>query len=164
MPQPSLLIEPARREHVPTLVEFACAMALETEGKRLDPGVVEAGIHAVLEQPARGRYLVAGRAGALLGALLLTHEWSDWRNADWWWIQSVYVLPDARRSGVFRALYQHVLAEAESSEGVCGLRLYVEQDNARAQHTYSALGLRDAQYRVMEQAFAWADARIGKPA
>ena len=137
-------------------------MAEETEGKQLDPEVVGRGVQAVLEQPARGRYLVALRDATVVGALMLTYEWSDWRCGDWWWIQSVYVTPPARRSGVFSALYRHVLAEAEARGDVCGLRLYVENDNTRAQQTYAALGMRDAAYRVMEQAFAWADARVGK--
>ena len=162
MTLPPLSISPAGLEHVDELTRFACAMAEETEGKRLDSSIVRRGVRAVLDQPARGRYLVALREGRVLGALMLTFEWSDWRCADWWWIQSVYVRPEARRSGVFSALYRHVLDEAASSGDVCGLRLYVENENLRAQQTYAALGMRDAAYRVMEQAFAWADARVGK--
>jgi ribosomal protein S18 acetylase RimI-like enzyme len=157
-----LQIRPAGASDVADLVRFACAMALETEAKSLQPQIVERGVEAVLERPERGRYLLAHRGGPTLGALLLTLEWSDWRCADWWWIQSVYVVPEARRGGVFAALYRHVLAAAEASAEVCGVRLYVEQDNQRARQTYAALGMRDARYRVMEQAFAWADARTGK--
>ena len=159
MPPAPLQIVPAGAEHVATLVHFACAMALETEGKQLDPDVVERGVQGILAKPSRGRYLIAHQGGTLLGALMLTHEWSDWRCGDWWWIQSVYVLPTARRLGVFRALYQRVRDEAAARDDVCGLRLYVEQDNRGAQSTYAALGMRDAAYRVMEEAFAWADAR-----
>jgi ribosomal protein S18 acetylase RimI-like enzyme len=157
-----LQIRPAGASDVPDLVRFACAMADETEARSLQPPIVERGVQRVLEQPARGRYLLAHRGGPTLGALLLTLEWSDWRCADWWWIQSVYVLPEARRSGVFAALYRHVLAAAEASADVCGVRLYVEQDNHRAQQTYAALGMRDTGYRVMEQAFAWAAAYTEK--
>ncbi|MCK7593575.1 GNAT family N-acetyltransferase [Pseudomarimonas salicorniae] len=162
MTQSEIQIAPAIGKHVPDLVRFACAMAMETEHKRLDPAVVEQGVQGVLDQPSRGRYLVAHQGGALLGTLMLTYEWSDWRCAEWWWIQSVYVEPSARRLGVFRALYAHVLAEAEARGDICGVRLYVEQDNQRAQQTYAALGMRDAAYRVMEHAFTWADERVGK--
>lgn len=161
MPASAIQIVDAQPAHVAELVRFACAMALETEHKQLDPAVVERGVQGVLDQPARGRYLVAHQGGPLLGALMLTHEWSDWRCGDWWWIQSVYVVPEARRLGVFRALYQHVHAAAAARGDVCGLRLYVEQDNQRAQATYVALGMEDASYRVMEQAFDWARARTG---
>lgn len=164
MSQSPLQIRDAQPGHVADLVRFACAMALETEHKQLDPSVVERGVQGVLEQPARGSYLVAEQHGRVVGALMLTHEWSDWRCGDWWWIQSVYVLPEARRLGVFRALYQHVHDAAAAREDVCGLRLYVEQENQRAQTTYLALGMEDAAYRVMEQAFDWAKARVGSVA
>jgi ribosomal protein S18 acetylase RimI-like enzyme len=83
---------------------------------------------------------------------MLTYEWSDWRNGDWWWIQSVYVAPEYRRQGVYAALYAHVLAGARANPGVCGLRLYVERDNTGAQRTYEALGMEDAGYRMYEAA------------
>lgn len=159
---PELLIRPARREDVPALVDFACAMAWETEHKRLDRDTVSRGIGAVFERPGRARYLVAERAGAAVGTLMLTYEWSDWRCADWWWIQSVYVVDAERRHGVFRALYAAVKREAESDPGVCGIRLYVEQDNERAQRTYAALGMEDARYRVMEEVMPWVRGIIQK--
>ncbi len=136
-----------------TLACWAEAMALETEGKMLDPATLRAGIAAGLADPRKARYFVAERGGSPVGTLMLTTEWSDWRDGWWWWIQSVYVAPDARRHGVFRALYAHVEAEARATPGVCGLRLYVENDNARAQATYAALGMRDAHYRVFEAEF-----------
>lgn len=142
------------------LAECAIAMARETEARALAPQVVRAGIDAALADPAKGRYLVAmhdARAGhdtlgVPAGTLMLTREWSDWRNGQWWWIQSVYVLPDYRRQGVFAALYRHVRAQAHATPGVVGLRLYVEHANAHAQATYAALGMRDAGYRLLEQA------------
>lgn len=143
-----------------TLAVWAEAMALETEGKTLDAPTVRAGIAAGLADPAKARYLVAERHPAsggdvgAVGTLMLTTEWSDWRNGWWWWIQSVYVAPDARRLGVFRALYAHAEREAQATPGVCGLRLYVENDNARAQATYAALGMVDARYRVYEASAA----------
>lgn len=140
------------------LADCAVAMARETEDKALDPGTVRAGIEAGLADPLKARYFVAmhdERAGkdviALpVATLMLTREWSDWRNGDWWWIQSVYVVPGFRRHGAFSALYRHVEALARAAPGVIGLRLYVERGNERAQGTYAALGMRDAGYQVYE--------------
>ena len=92
--------------------------------------------------------------GMPVGTLMLTSEWSDWRNGDWWWIQSVYVAPEHRRRGVYAALYRHVEALARATPGVVGLRLYVEKDNASAQRTYAALGMVDAGYAMYEAEFA----------
>ena len=131
------------------LVEFNTAMAAETEGKRLAHDAVSAGVAAVLKDPRHGFYLVAEVDSAVVGSLLVTSEWSDWRNAAFWWIQSVYVLPAMRRQGVFRALHEAVRARA--SEKVCGLRLYVERDNKIAQATYARLGMAEAHYKMYEQ-------------
>ena len=133
------------------LADCAITMALETEHKQLDPDTVRAGVAAGVADPAKARYFVAVDAeGAAIGTLMLTREWSDWRNGDWWWIQSVYVVPAQRRRGVFAALYRHAEALARASPGVIGLRLYVERDNAAAQRTYAALGMDDAGYRIFE--------------
>jgi ribosomal protein S18 acetylase RimI-like enzyme len=145
-----ILVREARRADLEMLARWAEAMAQETEHKRLDAITVRRGIAVLFDAPARGRYFVAERGGAPAGALMLTHEWSDWRNADWWWIQSVYVDPAQRRHGVYRALHAHVQALAAATSGVCGLRLYVEVDNQVAQRTYAALGMQDARYRVFE--------------
>jgi GNAT superfamily N-acetyltransferase len=106
----------------------------------------------VLADPQRGFYLVAEQAANAVGCLLVTREWSDWRNGDWWWLQSVYVTPAARRTGVFRALHAEVARRARTTEGVVGLRLYVERDNHAAQATYAALGLVETHYRLLERA------------
>lgn len=151
----SIRVREARPDDVETLARFAEAMALETESKRLDAATVRRGIAAMFERAERGRYLVAERNGVAVGTLMVTVEWSDWRCGEWWWIQSVYVAPDARRDGVFRALYAHVLALAESTPSICGLRLYVEQDNERAQRTYAALGMEPSHYRMYEHALPW---------
>ncbi|KFL36219.1 GNAT family N-acetyltransferase [Arenimonas donghaensis] len=135
---------------VARLRDWAVAMAWETEHKALDPATVDAGIRAVLAEPRRGAYLVAEHHGEPAGTLMLTYEWSDWRNGDWWWIQSVYVDPAFRRCGCYAALYRHVLARAQASPEVCGIRLYVERDNAVAQKTYETLGMADAGYRMYE--------------
>lgn len=156
-------IRAATAADLDSLVDFACAMAFETERKRLDAATVRRGIARALDAPQRARYLVAELGGQAVGTLMLTLEWSDWRCADWWWIQSVYVAPAARRLGVFRALYGAVYREAAAAgEAVCGIRLYVEMDNARAQATYAALGMADARYRVMEVAMPWVAQVIGK--
>ncbi len=149
-------IRPATADDSDALVAWACAMAMETERKRLDPDTARRGIAAVMAQPARGRYFVAEIDGKAAGTLMLTYEWSDWRCADWWWIQSVYVDPASRRQGVFAALYRHVRDAAEAAAPqVCGLRLYVEQDNTNAQRTYESLGMEQSHYRLYEYGLPW---------
>jgi ribosomal protein S18 acetylase RimI-like enzyme len=133
---------------VAALVAFNAAMALETEHKALDREVLGAGVRAVLAEPRRGFYLVAEDGANVIGCLMVTYEWSDWRNGDWWWLQSVYVAPAHRRRGVFRALYAEVERRACATPEVIGIRLYVERDNERAQRTYAALGLREMRYRM----------------
>jgi len=134
-----------------TIASFNRAMAIETEGRSLQAERSLAGVQRLLRDPALGFYLVAERAGQVVGCLMVTFEWSDWRNGHFWWIQSVYVRPDARRQGVFRALHGHVSAMVERDESVCGLRLYVESSNARAQATYAVLGMARTHYLVFEQ-------------
>jgi GNAT superfamily N-acetyltransferase len=137
------------------------AMALETEHKLLDPATVRAGVQAAFDDPARGRYFVAEMDGRIVGQIMITYEWSDWRNGVFWWIQSVFVAPAARRHGAFRALYQHIERLAKAMPGVCGLRLYVENDNMRAQRTYLGCGMVDAGYLVMETDYSGAIKRAG---
>jgi GNAT superfamily N-acetyltransferase len=149
----ALRIRPATLMDVPFLVESNAAMAWETERKTLDRAVLQKGIEAVFADGRRGFYLTAGRGATLFGCLLVTFEWSDWRNGDWWWIQSVYVIAAARRSGMFRALYAEVERRARATEGVVGLRLYVEQENVAALATYASLGMEDAGYRLMQSGF-----------
>ena len=149
------------RDAAPTdidqLVEFNAVMARETENMALDLATLRAGVAALLAEPQRGFYLVAEDAGSVIGCLMITHEWSDWRNGDWWWLQSVYVRTDHRRRGVFRALYADVEQRARRAGGVIGLRLYVERSNTHAQHTYAALGMHETHYRVWEKGFSGAD-------
>ena len=141
-------IRAARMEDCENLAVFNAAMAVETENKTLDPAVLRAGVARILAEPARGFYLVAEIDGAVAGCLMVTFEWSDWRNGDWWWLQSVYVMPEYRRHGVFRALYAEVERRAIERNDVVGVRLYVERDNARAQRTYASLGLCEEHYRL----------------
>ncbi|HXE65742.1 MAG TPA: GNAT family N-acetyltransferase [Rhodanobacteraceae bacterium] len=148
----AILIREATPEDVPFLVECNAAMALETEHKTLDSDVLTRGTRAVFDDPRRGFYLVAECDGEGAGCLLITYEWSDWRNGDWWWFQSVYVTKAARRGGVFRALYADVESRARAA-GAVGLRLYVERDNDRAQRTYASLGMEEEAYRMLRRAF-----------
>ncbi|WP_447985598.1 GNAT family N-acetyltransferase [Nitrospira sp. Nam74] len=139
------------------LVNFSAAMAMETEGRQLDSDRLRRGILAVLESEAHGFYLVGERHDAesrtVVGQLLVTYEWSDWRCANFWWIQSVYVDPAWRRRGVYRQLYGSVLDAAKGRADVCGLRLYVEQDNYVAQSVYRRLELRPTTYHIWEVDF-----------
>jgi len=148
----SFSLRRARVSDAGVIAQFNQAMALETESKVLNPAVVQAGVLAVLDEPRRGFYLVAERGSELIGGLMITYEWSDWRNADFWWIQSVFVRPEARRQGVYAALYREIERQARAA-GACGLRLYVENDNRAAMSTYSRLGMADAHYLIMETAF-----------
>ena len=148
---PDLSIRLAQAHDAPVLAEFNIAMARETEGKRLLPPVVGAGVRRMLAEPALGFYLVAEAGGEVAGSLMVTTEWSDWRNGRFWWIQSVYVRPEWRRRGVFRALYRRLGETAENEPDVCGFRLYVERENAAAQATYRALGMDGTDYLLFEQ-------------
>ncbi|MCA9564510.1 MAG: GNAT family N-acetyltransferase [Myxococcales bacterium] len=150
----SWAVRPATIEELDDLVEFNLAMAEETEGKRLDSAVLRAGIEQGLRNPARARYFVAeGPTGKAVGSLMLTTEWSDWRNGDFWWIQSVYVHPSARRQGIYSALYAEVKRAARTHNDVIGLRLYVETENSAAQETYQALGMTRCHYFLYEEVF-----------
>ena len=149
-----LTVRAARVDDLVDIVSFQLAMAEETEGKQLERARVERGVRAVFDSPALGRYLVAcSGAGDVLGSLLLTSEWSDWRAQTFWWIQSVYVRASGRGRGAFRALYEHVLAEARADGGVCGVRLYVDHDNHAAQEVYRRVGMAESHYRFFEVDF-----------
>ncbi|HEX5271495.1 MAG TPA: GNAT family N-acetyltransferase [Gemmataceae bacterium] len=138
-------------DDLPVIVEFNRRLAEETENKALDPEVLRRGILATFDDPHKGPYFVAEEGGEVLGQMQITYEWSDWRNGWMWWIQGVYVRADARRRGVFRALYRHVYEAARADPEVIALRLYVERDNRRAQDTYSGLGMSQTGYVVFER-------------
>ena len=140
----------ATPQELDTIVEFNAALALESEGKTLELERLKAGVKALLDTPQRGFYLFAEAAGRVVGQLLITTEWSDWRNSDFWWIQSVYTVADYRRQGVYRALHNHVLAEARSRADVCGLRLYVDRDNHVAKQVYASLDMQQSHYDLLE--------------
>lgn len=144
-------IRRAQFEDWPTLAEFNRRLARETEGRELDLETVRAGVRAVLQRPSRGKYFVAESGSEVVGQVLCTHEWSDWRNGDLWWLQSVYVHAEYRQHGVFRRLWEHVLQAAEAAPEVVGLRLYVEQGNQTAIASYQRLGWESAGYLVLER-------------
>ncbi len=156
MPE-EFLIRSARPSDADTLVEFNRAMALETENRRLDPVILREGIQTFLRDPRYGFYTVALHPGVSvhtpIGQLMITYEWSDWRNGLFWWIQSVYVVPERRGQGVFRAMHKHILAMAKADPQVCGMRLYVEQENRRAQTVYQRVGLTPSVYTLFEHDF-----------
>ena len=133
-----------------TIAVFNLRMAWETEQLRLDPTRVERGVAAVFAEASRGTYFVAEWGGRVVGCLLVTREWSDWRDGDMWWIQSVYVDAEARRQGVFKAMHAHVRAAAVAA-GVVALRLYVERHNERAKRTYASLGMSLTEYDIMHE-------------
>ena len=146
----TLDVRPATDADLTLMARWAEAMARETEDKQLDMDTVTRGIAAGLADAQRARYYMATVDGEPAGTLMVTYEWSDWRNGWWWWIQSVYVAPAHRRKGVYRALYSHVLGLARAEPDVRGLRLYVERENTTAQRTYEFLGMADAGYLMYE--------------
>jgi len=147
----TLSIRKATPADAATIVEFNRRLALETEDKVLDPEVLAAGVAAALADRHKAVYFVAVEDQYIVGQLSITLEWSDWRNGWLWWFQSVYVLPAARRRGVFKALYQHVHQTARADREVIGLRLYVEKDNHAAQQTYLRLGMEGTPYLLLQK-------------
>jgi len=140
------------------LVSFNQAMAMETESKRLSEAVLISGVRNLLESEGQGRYFIATETDAderesILGALMVTFEWSDWRNGRFWWIQSVYVDPHHRRRGIYRRLHQHVKALSEQDGACCGIRLYVEHNNTIAQQTYARVGMTKTRYDIFEEEY-----------
>jgi len=132
-----------------TIIDFQQKMAWETENMTLAPDIINKGVSAVFENDTLGQYWVAETNGAVVASLLITYEWSDWRNKFVWWFQSVYVLTTFRRTGIFRSMYSHIKNEADI-QGIAGLRLYVETNNIRAQKTYEALGMQSEHYTMYE--------------
>ncbi|MEP7117909.1 MAG: GNAT family N-acetyltransferase [Acidobacteriota bacterium] len=147
-----LNVRPATLADLATLVDGNAAMALETESLQLDRVTLTRGVDAVLSGRAPGQFSVAEHEGRVVGQLLVTYEWSDWRDRPVWWIQSVHVAAAARRLGVFRALYAYT-RQAARVAGAGGLRLYVDTTNTKAQAVYRALGMNGGHYQVFEDMF-----------
>jgi ribosomal protein S18 acetylase RimI-like enzyme len=150
---PRLTVRRARPSDLEMLVGFSAAMAEETEGRKLELERLRQGTLAVLDSEKHGYFLVAETEGMVVGQLLITYEWSDWRNGVFWWIQSVYVKPALRGQGVYGAMHAYVIEQARSRPGVCGVRLYVEKDNVAARNAYRQLGMTLTPYQVYEQDF-----------
>lgn len=156
MPTP-IHIRRAGPEDTNTITAFNLAMAQETEHRRLDEATLRDGVRSLLGQPQYGFYIVAEQAGGNLkqaiGQLMITYEWSDWRNGVFWWIQSVYVIPEQRGRGVYQAMHRHITAEAKNDPRICGIRLYVARENERAHAAYRSVGLLPSAYAMYEQDF-----------
>ncbi len=146
----NLLLRAATTADISAITEFNVAMAAEAEGVRLDPQTARQGVEQAIVHPGHARYFVAEQDSRVVGQLMLTYEWSDWRAKMFWWVQSVYVHPEFRGRGVFSRLYQHVESLARRDPGVCGIRLYVHHGNHRAMAAYEKLGMTPAEYRVYE--------------
>jgi len=141
------------------IVAANTALAAETEGQTLDAALLQAGVQALFADPRLGRYYMAERDGQVLGQLLTTFEWSDWRNGLFLWVQSVYVMPGHRGDGVFRALFDHLAALAREDARICGIRLYVDRSNEKAQSVYGRLGMHRSNYGVMEVVYRGPESR-----
>jgi ribosomal protein S18 acetylase RimI-like enzyme len=145
-----LRIRAAAPEDAPAIVGFQLRMARETEELELDPATVTRGVAAVFADSSKGAYWVAGRGGQVVASLLTTYEWSDWRDGVVLWIQSVYVIPEERGRGVYRALYEHLRHRVEESPELKGIRLYVDKRNAAARAVYERLGMTREHYELFE--------------
>jgi GNAT superfamily N-acetyltransferase len=159
MTETKTIYRQATIEDAGIIAEFQIAMALETEALQLDRDTCHRGVSAVFNAstnpsaeapPAHGQYFVAEKDGKVIGSLLITYEWSDWRNGLVWWIQSVYVIPAERGQGVFAGLYGYLRARAEADPQLRGIRLYADRRNTRAHEVYTRLGMDGSHYQVFE--------------
>ena len=150
-----MIIRKANKDDTATIVEFNSAMAMETESKQLDSDTVRKGVEKTLKNSVHDFYLIAENDGVPGGQLMITKEWSDWRNGEYWWIQSVYVHPDFRKNNIYKNLYNAAIHLARESDKVCGIRLYVDKDNTAAQNVYSKLGMKESNYVFFEE--DWSD-------
>jgi ribosomal protein S18 acetylase RimI-like enzyme len=144
------IIRKAQVSDIQSLVNFNQLMAKETEDKQLDSDILTLGVSNLINDASKGFYLVAEIEGLVVGSLMVTTEWSDWRNSEFWWIQSVYIVPKFRRKGLYSALYNQVKSFGEKAGNVCGYRLYVERENRVAQRTYEALAMGESHYLMFE--------------
>ena len=148
----NLVIRPATLEDATKIAAFNVALARETEDRTLNRRLVGIGVRALLAEPKYGFYIVADTGKQIVGMLLITYEWSDWLNKMWWWLQSVYVHPSARRQGVFTRLHSFIVERAQDDGHVAGIRLYAEKNNRAALKTYRQFGLKQNTYRFLEGA------------
>ncbi len=163
LPKNATVIRLALRQAIPEdadhIARFNQGIAWETEKIKLEWPRILAGVTAMIAEPSRGGYLLALEGERIVGQLAITYEWSDWRNGNFWWIQSVYVDAGYRQRGVYRALHEHIRQQAIADPQCCGLRLYVEEDNAPALTAYLRLGMKRSYYRIMEEAFLYPSSR-----
>ncbi len=152
-----IIIRYANKDDIPVIVNFNSAMAMETENKQLDSITVNKGVEAAIKNRELAFYLIAESDGVPVGQLMVTKEWSDWRNGEFWWIQSVYVHTDYRKNNVYKKLYSEVIKSAKQSEKVCGIRLYVDRNNTKAQKVYSKLGMTESNYLFFEDCWSVAE-------
>jgi ribosomal protein S18 acetylase RimI-like enzyme len=143
-------IRVAEQSDLASLVKFNQLMAWETEQKKLDESTLGKGVAALIADDNKGFYLVAEQGTDVVGSLMVTTEWSDWRNGVFWWVQSVYISPECRRQGIYAQLYAQVKILALQQQDVCGFRLYVEKENLIAQKTYESLGMQQSHYLMYE--------------
>jgi GNAT superfamily N-acetyltransferase len=146
-------IRPANIADAPFIADCNIRMAWETERRQLEPKIVAAGVESALQDSSKGIYYIAQADGEPVGQMFITYEWSDWRNGNFWWIQSVYIVETFRSRGIFRALFEQVNALAKARADVCGLRLYVEAGNTRAKQVYARLGMHKTDYEIFETDF-----------
>lgn len=151
MSDAAMHIRLAGPDDLSVIAQFNQALAVESEKKVLADAVIREGVRSLLADATRGLYFIAEIGGMVVGQTMVTKEWSDWRNGDFWWIQSVYISPEFRRRGVFRALHAHVREAARAASGVCGLRLYVHEQNVRAMEAYLNMGMERTHYAMFEE-------------
>ncbi len=144
------VIRRAVRDDVSTIVGFNQSMAMETEGKSLDSGTLTSGVEAVFDNPEHGFYIVCDIDGKASACLMITYEWSDWRNGLFWWIQSVYVKKEFRGSGLFKSMYNYIKTLVDKDKSIAGIRLYVDDDNILAQNVYRRVGMQKSHYKMFE--------------
>ena len=143
-------IRNAEPKDIETIAKYNIKMALETENKYLDKEIITAGVSSIINDSSKGIYWVMEMNKIIIGQLMVTYEWSDWRNGMMWWIQSVYVPKEHRRQGVYSKMYNNLLELAQLDSECCGIRLYVEKENKKAQKTYEKLDMKNAGYEIME--------------
>jgi ribosomal protein S18 acetylase RimI-like enzyme len=141
----------AQKQHALTIAEFNVAMALETENKIIPPEKIIPGVESLMEKPHYGFYIIAEHENEITGCMMITYEWTDWRNGLFWWIQSVFVKKEYRQKGIYRAMHEFVRKEAKKHEEVVGIRLYVEKDNKNAQQVYHKMGMKETDYKLFEE-------------
>lgn len=145
-----MIVRKAKREDIADIVDFQLAMASETENINLNREIVTKGVSAVFADSSRGNYYVAENNGRVVGSLLTTFEWSDWRNGTVLWIQSVYIRPEFRRKGVYRKMYGYIQELVMADSALFGIRLYADISNTGAHQAYLTMGMKADHYQTFE--------------